>query len=184
MSEPEHCYKCDHIVTFCECDEPITEAWDALEYFRNENKALREANESLHKHAAILEARCDFWNNPLGIIKEPELERLRKCYEEQVLQTTALDKQLVRLEAENKALKESLSVQYSREGTTNFYGRSFEYWFELEDSYVALRRQLEAVEFRLGEYMATEDPVAVSYAVQIRRIIDNAKNKPPQKEGE
>jgi hypothetical protein len=40
-----------------------------------------------------------------------------------------------------------------------------------------LEAKLAAVEHRLAEYMATEDPVAVSYAVQLRRIINDATNK-------
>jgi len=72
MSDPDYCYKCGEIVTFCECDKSITKPWDALEHFRDrcgeleaEVKQLREDNDALHKHASMLERKCDFWNKPL-----------------------------------------------------------------------------------------------------------------------
>ena len=50
MSDPDYCYKCGEIVTFCECDKSITKPWDALEHFRDrcgeleaELSELREA---------------------------------------------------------------------------------------------------------------------------------------------
>ena len=67
MSEPEHCYKCDHIVTFCECDEPITEAWDALEYFRKENKALREAADKYSENGHFPDCAVNDWDCTCGL---------------------------------------------------------------------------------------------------------------------
>ena len=40
---------------------------------------------------------------------EQEVERLRKCYEGQVLQTTALDRELAELEQEAERLREGIS---------------------------------------------------------------------------
>jgi predicted RNase H-like nuclease (RuvC/YqgF family) len=37
-----------------------------------ENKELMEDNANLHKHASMLESRCDFWNNPMGKEKNEE----------------------------------------------------------------------------------------------------------------
>jgi hypothetical protein len=79
---------------------------------------------SMEKRIAELEARCSVF-----------LERDKK-YTKTI---AGLYNENDELQAENKGLKESLSVQYSREGTTNFYGRPFQYWFELEDKYEVLR---------------------------------------------
>ena len=38
-----------------------------------------------------------------------------------------------------------------------------------------LQAKLKAVEHKLGQYMATDDPVAWSYAVQLRRVINEAR---------
>lgn len=46
---------------------------------------------------------------------------------------------------------------------------------ELEAENASLKKKLNAVEYRLAEYMSTNDPVATSYAVQLRRIIAGAE---------
>ena len=51
-----------------------------------------------------------------------------------------------------------------------------DYLLETPDPKVAkLKKKLSAVEYRLAEYMSTNDPVATSYAVQLRRIIAGAE---------
>lgn len=40
-----------------------------------------------------------------------------------------------------------------------------------------MEAKLEAVDRKLADYMATSDPVAVSYAVQIHRVIATAGDK-------
>jgi len=44
-------------------------------------------------------------------------------------------------------------------------------------TYSELEAKLEAVESKLTEYMDTGDPTAVTYAVQLRRVIQKAREK-------
>ena len=39
---------------------------ERIAQLEKENAELKLANENLHKHASMLEGRCDFWNKPMG----------------------------------------------------------------------------------------------------------------------
>lgn len=87
--------------------------------------------------------------NDLVIITRLEAQLAELNSPVQLSEWQNMEQQLAELEAENKALKQSLSVQYSREGTTDFYGRPFQYWFELEDKNEELRKENQELRLQL-----------------------------------
>jgi hypothetical protein len=44
-SNPDDCYKCGEIITFCECDESITDPREYVEWLANERVRLIAENE-------------------------------------------------------------------------------------------------------------------------------------------
>ncbi len=47
MSDPQYCYKCQEILTFCECDEPILSEGDWQRWAEAEIKRLTAKNKRL-----------------------------------------------------------------------------------------------------------------------------------------